>query len=83
GDLGLLFQVQDDIIDATQSEQEAGKTTNNDESKNSFVTVLGLDTSLEYANNLAKKIEDKLESFDKNTKQALSKAVAHYLWRHK
>lgn len=82
-DLGLLFQVQDDIIDATQSEQEAGKTTNNDESKNSFVTVLGLDTSLEYANNLAKKIEDKLESFDKNTKQALSKAVAHYLWRHK
>jgi farnesyl diphosphate synthase len=82
-DLGLLFQVQDDIIDATQSEQEAGKTTNNDESKNSFVTILGLDKSLEYADSLAGKLEAKLESFDKNTKQALSKAVAHYLWRHK
>lgn len=82
-DLGLLFQVQDDIIDATLSSKEAGKTTNNDESKNSFVTILGLEKSLEYANNLAKKLEKKLTSFDKNTKQALSKAVAHYLWRHK
>lgn len=81
-DLGLLFQVQDDIIDATQSEQEAGKTTNNDESKNSFVTILGLEKSLEYANTLAKRLETNLESFDTNTKKALSRAVAHYLWRH-
>lgn len=82
-DLGLLFQVQDDIIDATLSSKEAGKTTNNDESKNSFVTILGLEKSLEYANTLAKRLETNLESFDTNTKKALSRAVAHYLWRHK
>ncbi len=82
-DLGLLFQVQDDIIDVTQSQEVAGKTTNNDESKNSFVTILGLDKSLQYADNLAKKLEVKLDSFENNTKQALSRAVAHYLWRHK
>ena len=29
-DLGLLFQIQDDIIDETQSSEEAGKTTQND-----------------------------------------------------
>ncbi|MEN8727573.1 MAG: polyprenyl synthetase family protein, partial [Sulfurovum sp.] len=34
-DLGLLFQIQDDIIDETPSEVEAGKTTGNDSDKNS------------------------------------------------
>lgn len=82
-DLGLLFQVQDDIIDATQSEQEAGKTTSNDGYKNSFVTILGLEKSLKYSDDLAHKLEEKLESFDNNTKQALNKVAAHYLWRHK
>ena len=38
--LGLLFQIQDDILDVTQSSEEAGKLTNNDEDKNSFVTIL-------------------------------------------
>jgi farnesyl diphosphate synthase len=82
-DLGLLFQVQDDIIDVTQSDEIAGKTTNNDESKNSFVTILGLAESLRYANDLASKLEQNLNNFDLKTKQALQKAVAHYLWRHK
>jgi len=82
-DLGLLFQVQDDIIDVTQSSQEAGKTTQNDENKNSFVTLLGLEKSLEYANDLAKKLEGNLQGFDYKTQQALKNAVAHYLWRHK
>ena len=41
--LGLLFQVQDDIIDATLSSEEAGKPTGNDGHKNSFVNLLGLE----------------------------------------
>jgi farnesyl diphosphate synthase len=40
--LGLLFQIKDDIIDATQSSKTAGKTTNNDDGKNSFVNLLGI-----------------------------------------
>lgn len=82
-ELGLLFQVQDDIIDVTQSDEVAGKTTNKDGAKNSFVTIMGLDESIKYANNLAQKLEQKLNSFDSKSKQALHKAVAHYLWRHK
>jgi farnesyl diphosphate synthase len=46
-DLGLLFQIQDDILDVTQSDEEAGKTTNNDGNKNSFVNLLGLDGAVQ------------------------------------
>lgn len=42
-DLGLAFQINDDIIDATSSEGEAGKPVENDTNKNSFVNLLGLD----------------------------------------
>ena len=55
--VGLLFQIQDDILDVTQSDEEAGKTTNNDEDKNSFVTLLGLEKAIEEANALASEIE--------------------------
>ena len=40
--LGLLFQIQDDVIDATQSVEEAGKPTGNDTHKNSFTNLLGI-----------------------------------------
>src|SRR5574344_701519 len=42
-DIGLLFQIQDDIIDEVKSSEEAGKTTQNDENKNSFVNLLVLE----------------------------------------
>jgi farnesyl diphosphate synthase len=60
-DLGLLFQIQDDIIDETQSEEEAGKTTGNDADKNSFVNLLGLDETVAQADALAKKRVKPLE----------------------
>ncbi len=62
-DIGLLFQIQDDIIDETVSAEVAGKTTNNDASKNSFINLLGLDESINSANTLAKKCEKSLNSF--------------------
>jgi len=82
-DLGVLFQVQDDIIDVTQSEQEAGKTTNNDEDKNSFVKLLGLDESIRYADALADDLNSRFERFDAPLKEALGTLVKSYLYRHK
>lgn len=82
-DLGLLFQIQDDILDVTKKEEEIGKTTNLDENKNTFVTLLGLDDAIKEANNLAKKIEEKLNSFDENLKIELQKLLKNYLYRHK
>jgi len=81
--LGLLFQIQDDILDVTKKEEEIGKTTNLDENKNTFVTLLGLEEALKEANNLAKKIENDLNSFDENLKQELKKLLKNYLYRHK
>ena len=81
-DLGLLFQIQDDIIDETQSEEEAGKTTGNDGDKNSFVNLLGLKKTVEEADTLAKDLQRRFESFDEKLQTALQPLMNTYLHRH-
>lgn len=81
--LGLLFQIQDDILDVTQSSDEAGKLTNNDEAKNSFVTLLGLDETLKEANFLADELILELNSFDDKLKNELSSLLLQYINRHR
>jgi len=82
-DIGLLFQIQDDIIDETATPEEAGKTTQNDESKNSFVNLLGLDGAIKSANELAIKCENSLNDFDEDLKKSLNELISKYLYRHK
>jgi farnesyl diphosphate synthase len=81
--LGLLFQIQDDIIDETQSSEEAGKTTQNDEAKNSFVNLLGLQGAIKAANDLAFKCEEVLNTLDDNLKSSLEELLLKYINRHK
>jgi len=81
--LGLLFQIQDDILDVTLSSEEAGKLTGNDEDKNSFVTLIGLDKSMIEANTLADELEDELNNFDEKLKQNLSPLLTKYINRHR
>ena len=81
-DLGLLFQIQDDIIDETQSEEEAGKTTGNDADKNSFVTLLGLEQSVTEANDLAEDLQKRFAAFDPKLQEALRPLMEKYLYRH-
>ena len=81
-DLGLLFQIQDDIIDETQSEEEAGKTTGNDADKNSFVNLLGLDETVAQADALAKDLQRRFEDFDEKLQIALQPLMNKYLHRH-
>jgi farnesyl diphosphate synthase len=81
--LGILFQIQDDILDVTQTSEEAGKLTNNDEDKNSFVTILGLDESIKEANKLADELIQEIESFDKSLRDNLSPLLIKYINRHK
>lgn len=81
--LGLLFQIQDDILDVTQSSQEAGKLTNNDENKNSFVTILGLEESLREANLLADELVEEMRGFDAVLERELSPLLTKYINRHK
>jgi len=82
-DLGLLFQIQDDILDEIQTSEEAGKDTHNDGDKNSFVNLIGLEESIKEADKLAEKLETELESFDEKLKQNLKPLIKKYLKRHK
>ena len=81
--LGVLFQIQDDILDVTQSSEEAGKLTNNDEDKNSFVTILGLDESMKQANEIADELIHEMGSFDEKLQENLSPLLTKYINRHK
>lgn len=81
-DIGLLFQIQDDIIDETQTSQEAGKTTNNDTAKNSFVNLLGLNGAKKSANDLALKCEAQLNGFEEPLQNNLKILLEKYLYRH-
>jgi farnesyl diphosphate synthase len=62
-ELGLLFQIQDDIIDATQSKKEAGKPTLNDTNKNSFVNLLGLTKAISKRDERVKELKIKAQDF--------------------
>lgn len=82
-DLGLLFQIQDDIIDETQTTSEAGKPTGNDGDKNSFVTLLGLDKAIEEAERLATLLDDRFSVFEDTLQHALHPLITTYLYRHR
>ena len=60
--LGLLFQVKDDILDATQSSAVLGKTAGKDQrdSKPTFVSILGLSHALKIAEELYQETQDSL-----------------------
>ncbi len=82
-DLGLLFQIQDDIIDETKSDEEAGKTTGNDENKNSFINIMGLENSIKEAETIANDLEERFKLLDKPLQKALNPIVKKYLYRHR
>ena len=82
-DLGLLFQVQDDILDATQTSENAGKPTGFDSDKNSFINILGLEESIAYANRLADSLEVEFKGFESKLQEALVPLMDRYLNRHK
>ncbi len=76
--LGLLFQVQDDIIDATQSTKEAGKPTNNDIEKNSFVNLLGIDGANKEKLKLIRELDEDADYLDDDLAKCLKKIIKDY-----
>jgi farnesyl diphosphate synthase len=79
--LGLLFQIQDDLLDL-EDESKTGKTTGVDTNKNTFVTLLGEKEARNKADRIAKELEAELESFDENLKSELGQLLNKYLFRH-
>ncbi len=64
-DLGLAFQVIDDILDATSTKEVMGKSVRADQknNKSTFPTVLGLDKSRQYAADLIADAHRQLKPF--------------------
>jgi len=76
--LGLLFQVQDDIIDATLSSEEAGKPTGNDGHKNSFVNLLGIDGANEQKRRLIEELNEETSKLNDDLAKTLQKIINDY-----
>ncbi|EEF37223.1 geranylgeranyl pyrophosphate synthase, chloroplastic [Ricinus communis] len=79
-DIGLLFQVVDDILDVTKSSQELGKTAGKDlvADKVTYPKLMGIDKSREFAEKLNKEAQEQLAGFDPE-KAAPLIALANYI----
>ncbi len=67
-DLGIQFQIQDDILDQTQSSQALGKSTSDQENhKQTFVSLLGLEKAKAEVVRFEKEIQSELQYFQGDT----------------
>ncbi len=76
--LGLFFQVRDDIIDCIATKEEAGKTTQNDGLKNSYVNLLGLEGARKEEERLKQKALEFLQSFEEQLQRSLLDVLKKY-----
>ncbi|EOK0950524.1 polyprenyl synthetase family protein [Campylobacter coli] len=77
--LGLIFQINDDIIDETMSEEESGKPSKHDEHKNSFVNLLGLEKAIQSKENLINECKNDLDDLDANLVHMIKSLMIKYL----
>ncbi|EGK7561153.1 polyprenyl synthetase family protein [Campylobacter coli] len=77
--LGLIFQINDDIIDKTMSEEESGKPSKHDEHKNSFVNLLGLENAIQSKEDLINECKNDLNDLDANLAKMIKSLMIKYL----
>tara|TARA_B100001121_G_scaffold187641_1_gene163874 strand:- start:901 stop:1773 length:873 start_codon:yes stop_codon:yes gene_type:complete len=83
-DIGLLFQLADDLIDNKGSSLVAGKKTGKDikQGKATLISLLGYKNTVKYANKLILKINNKLKKYGTKSKN-LSSTLDYILNRNK
>ena len=83
-EIGLLFQVADDLIDYKGSLTAAGKKTGKDKKKGkaTLISLLGHKNTIKYANKLIFKINNRLKKYGTKSKN-LSETLEYILNRNK
>jgi len=83
-DIGLLFQVADDLIDNKGNLLVAGKKTRKDKIKGkaTLISLLGYKNTIKYANKLILKINNKFKKYGPRSKN-LSETLEYILNRNK
>ncbi|OSQ41451.1 farnesyl-diphosphate synthase [Thalassospira sp. MCCC 1A01428] len=78
-DMGLAFQIKDDLLDVEASSADLGKTAGKDveQEKSTFVKLLGLDQAREQAQMLCDQAIDHLDVFDDEAESL--RAVARFV----
>ena len=79
GDVGLAFQIQDDILDVTSTQEVLGKPIHSDErnEKSTYVTLLGINACQREVERLSNDAIFNLQSLNK--KDTFVKELIHYL----
>ena len=83
-DIGLLFQIADDLIDYKGDSKKAGKKTSKDQKqgKANLISLLGYNNAVIYGKNLKLKIQKKLKNYGKKSNN-LSETLEYFLYRNK
>lgn len=77
-DLGLAFQVTDDLLDVISTQEEAGKPVGKDGKKSTFVTTMGIEQAQARAEMLVEQAVSHLRVFDEGRVDLL-KDLAYYV----
>ena len=82
--IGLLFQVADDIIDYQGNSSIAGKKTGKDAKKGkaTLISLLGYKNTIKYAKNLILKINKQIKKYGSKSKN-LTETLDYILYRNK
>ena len=83
-EIGLLFQITDDLIDYKGISKKAGKKTKKDKKKGkaTLISLLGYKNTIKYAHKIILKINNKLKKYGSKSKN-LSETLEYILNRNK
>ena len=83
-DIGLLFQIADDLIDYKGSAKKAGKKTKKDQKKGkaTLISLLGYKNAIKYSNKIKFNILNNLKVYGKKTNN-ISQTIDYILNRNK